>query len=93
MQQLYDDGPFTVGIFRTAPSCGQIRSLREKLDAGDEAGEVPILVAASSLKVCLTNDQSSIFCKCKFSKAISKLFIQKRVTCIRKTYMRYNYLL
>ena len=53
MQQLYDRGPFTVGVFRMAPNFGQTRHLREKLDAGEEPGEQPVHVAASTLKVGL----------------------------------------
>ena len=51
MQQLYDRGPFTVGVFRMAPNISQARHLREKLDAGEDPGEQPIHVAASALKV------------------------------------------
>jgi hypothetical protein len=54
LQYLYEQGPFTVGVFRTPPSVKHSRSLREKLDAGEDIGDLTIHSAASTLKVCVS---------------------------------------
>jgi hypothetical protein len=52
---LYENGPFTHGIFRTSGSCRQSRNLRARLDAGDawNVSELQVHSAASTLKELL----------------------------------------
>jgi len=52
MQQVFQKGPFTQGIFRKSASARLVKELREQLDAGVDVNldVVPVLVTAALLK-------------------------------------------
>uniref|UniRef100_A0A6J0UJM0 Rho GTPase-activating protein 20 n=1 Tax=Pogona vitticeps TaxID=103695 RepID=A0A6J0UJM0_9SAUR len=60
---LYQEGPFTRGIFRRSASAKSCRELKEKLDSGDEVHLLceSIFVTASVFKDFLRNIPGSIF--------------------------------
>lgn len=52
LQQVFQKGPFTQGIFRKSASARLVKDLREQLDAGADVvlDVVPVLVTAALLK-------------------------------------------
>lgn len=52
LQQVFQKGPFTQGIFRKSASARLVKELREQLDAGADVAldVVPVLVTAALLK-------------------------------------------